>query len=377
MVDLKDSRAEIDRIDREIVALFERRMQVAKDVAEYKKSVGKPIFDKAREDEKLRAVEDMCRDEFNGQAAREVFKQIMSVSRRLQYRLNQKPLDGGFKVLDFLPKSADTRVVYFGAPGSYSEQAMEECFGEEVTSFPAATFKEVMAAVRDNLADFGVLPIENTTTGGITDSYDLMVDFDNYIVGEHVLKINQALLGLSGAGVYDIRTVYSHAQGILQSREFLMAHPLMQAVEGGSTADAARRVAEEGDMKKAAIASVRAAKKYGLSVLADHINSEEGNSTRFIIITGRKEHLCTADRVAVCFSLPHETGSLYSMLSNIICNGLNMTKIESRPLPGRNFEYRFFVDFEGTLTQAAVQDTLLSIRQEALEMKLLGNYKTV
>ena len=106
MVDLKDSRAEIDRIDREIVALFERRMQVAKDVAEYKKSVGKPIFDKAREDEKLRAVEDMCRDEFNGQAAREVFKQIMSVSRRLQYRLNQKPLDGGFKVLDFLPKSA-------------------------------------------------------------------------------------------------------------------------------------------------------------------------------------------------------------------------------------------------------------------------------
>ncbi len=102
-----------------------------------------------------------------------------------------------------------------------------------------------MAAVRDNLADFGVLPIENTTTGGITDSYDLMVDFDNYIVGEHVLKINQALLGLSGAGVDDIRTVYSHAQGILQSREFLMAHPLIQAVEGGSTADAARRVAEE------------------------------------------------------------------------------------------------------------------------------------
>ncbi|MDE7327389.1 MAG: chorismate mutase [Lachnospiraceae bacterium] len=377
MIDLKDSRAEIDRIDQQIVALFERRMQVAADVAEYKKSVGKPVFDKAREEEKLLAVKNLCADEFNGQAVREVFKQIMSISRRLQYTLNQEPLNGGFKVLSSLPRDAETKVVFFGAPGSYSEQAMEECFGEEITSFPAATFKEVMEAVRDGLADFGVLPIENTTTGGITDSYDLMVDFDNYIVGEHVLRINQALLGLDGAKVDGIRTVYSHAQGILQSREFLKSHPMIQAIESGSTAGAACLVAKEGDPTKAAIASVRAAKKYGLRVLADQINSEEGNSTRFIIITGRKEHLCTADRVAICFSLPHETGSLYNMLSNIIYNGLNMTKIESRPLPGRNFEYRFFVDFEGTLTQAAVQDTLSCIRKEALDMKLLGNYCTV
>lgn len=377
MVDLKDSREEIDRIDRQIVALFERRMRVAQDVAEYKRSIGKPVYDKAREDAKLAAVEELCTSDFNGHAVKEVFKQLMNISRRLQYTLNHDDVSNEFQVLSGLPRTQDTKVVFFGAPGSYSEQAMEECFGERIQSFPAATFREVMSAVREGKADFGVLPIENTTTGGITDSYDLLVEFDNYIVGEHVLRIDQALLGLPGAKVEDIRTVYSHPQGILQSRRFLAEHPQMKAVESGSTAGSARKVAEEKDITQAAIASVRAAKTYGLSVLAEKINYEDTNSTRFIIITSRKEHLREADKVSICFSLPHETGSLYNMLSNIIYNDLNMTKIESRPLSGRNFEYRFFVDFEGNLGQAAVQNTLAGIRTEALEMKILGNYKGI
>jgi len=377
MVDLMDSRAEIDRIDRQIVELFERRMQVAGDVAEYKRSVDKPVFDKAREDAKLEAVQQLCSNDFNGHAIKEVFKQLMSISRRFQYTLNKEEEKEQFQVLFQLPRTRETRVVFFGAPGSYSEQAMEECFGREITSFPAASFYEVMEAVHEGKADFGVLPIENTTTGGITDSYDLLVEFDNYIVAEHILRINQALLGLPGAALEEIRTVYSHAQGILQSRKFLENYPKMQAIESGSTAEAARRVAQEGDPTKAAIASVRAAEKYGLSVLAEQINSEDCNSTRFIIITNRKEYLATANKVSICFSLPHETGSLYNMLSNIIYNDRNMTKIESRPLSGKNFEYRFFVDFEGNLTEAAVQNTLACIRIEALEMKILGNYRTI
>ncbi len=377
MVDLKDSREEIDRIDQQIVALFERRMQVAQDVAEYKRSIGKPVFDKEREDAKLAAVKKLCTNDFNGHAVKEVFKQLMSISRRYQYTLNHESAKSAFSVLSNLPRTQDVKVVFFGAPGSYSEQAMEECFGSRVQGTPAATFHEVMSAVRENRADFGVLPIENTTTGGITDSYDLLVEFDNYIVGEHVLRIDQALLGLPGASLRDIRTVYSHGQGILQSRKFLEGHPQMRAVESGSTAGGARKVAEEKDPSQAAIASVRAAEKYGLCVLAEKINYEDTNATRFIIITNRKEHLDAADKVSICFSLPHETGSLYNMLSNIIYNDLNMTKIESRPLPGRNFEYRFFVDFEGSLQQAAVQNTLACIRAEALEMKILGNYRTI
>lgn len=377
MVDLKDSRQEIDRIDRQIVELFERRMRVAQDVAEYKRSIGKPVFDREREEAKLAAVKEMCTNEFNGHAVREVFKQLMSISRRYQHILNNTQAGSTFQILPSLPKSGDVKVVFFGAPGSYSEQAMEECFGGDVKSFAAPTFHEVMSAVKEGKADYGVLPIENTTTGGITDSYDLLVEFDNCIVAEHVLRVDQALLGLPGAKLGDIRTVYSHAQGILQSRKFLEGHPWMRAIENGSTAGCAKKVAEEGNLSQAAIASTRAAEKYGLCVLAEKINYEDTNATRFIIITNRKEHLATADKVSICFSLPHETGSLYNMLSNIIYNDLNMTRIESRPLLGRNFEYRFFVDFEGSMEQAAVQNTIACIRAEALEMKILGNYLTI
>ena len=377
MIDLKDSREEIDRIDRQIVELFERRMKVASDVAEYKREIGKPIYDREREQQKLEAVKKLCSNEFNGHAVQEIFQQLMSISRRYQYKLNEAKAFLDFEELLKLPNDAATKIVYFGAPGSYSEQAMEECFGEQVARFPAPTFREVMSAVKEGKADFGVLPIENTTTGGITDSYDLLVEFENYIVGEHVLKVNQVLLGLPGAKLSDIRTVYSHPQGILQSRKFLEQYPAIRTIEGESTAWSARKVAQDGDITQAAIASRRAAKTYGLNILAEKTNYEDSNSTRFIIITNQKKYLTNAQKISVCFSLPHQTGSLYRMLSNIIYNDLNMTKIESRPLAGRTFEYRFFVDFEGNLKEAAVQNTLGGICAEALEMRLLGNFRTI
>ncbi|MBQ9119768.1 MAG: prephenate dehydratase [Lachnospiraceae bacterium] len=377
MVDLAVSRQEIDKIDKQIVELFERRMKVAQDVAEYKRSIGKAVYDRERELQKLATVKSYASNDFNAHAVEEIFVQLMSISRRYQHKLNSGESAPDFEEIKALPKGADTRVVFFGATGSYSEQAMEECFGTEITRFPAATFREVMAAVKEGRADYGVLPIENTTTGGITDCYDLLVEFDHYIVGEHVLKINQALLGLPEAELADIRQVYSHPQGILQSRKFLEQYPAMQAIESGSTAGSAQKVAEEKDKSQAAIASVRAAQTYGLKVLAENINYEDCNSTRFIVITSKKQYFEDAGKVSICFSLPHETGTLYNMLSNIIYNDLNMTKIESRPLEGKTFEYRFFVDFEGNLKEAGVKNTLNGIAAEALEMKILGNYKSL
>lgn len=377
MVDLSVSRTEIDKIDHEIVALFERRMQVAADVAEYKRSIGKAVYDRERELQKLEAVRSLCSNDFNGHAIQEVYRQLMTISRRYQFALNFKGTKSEFEQIEKLPSDKDTKVVFFGAPGSYTEQAMEECFGGEVQSFSAGTFREVMSAVREGSADYGVLPIENTTTGGITDSYDLLVEFENYIVGEHVVKVDQALLGIPGADIDKIQNVYSHQQAILQSRKFLAEHPNMIAVESASTSESAKKVAEAQDPTQAAIASVRAAKTYGLEVLAENINYESTNSTRFIIITNKKQHIAGSNKVSICFSLPHETGSLYNMLSNIIYNDLNMTKIESRPLAGKNFEYRFFVDFEGEIDNADVQNTLDGISSEAIDMRVLGNYSTI
>lgn len=377
MVDLQKCREEIDKIDKEIVELFEKRMKVSTAVAEYKINTGKQVLDKEREEQKLNAVENLVTNEYNRHGVRELFEQIMSMSRKLQYSMMTTQKDRGFKRIMNIPKTKDTKVVFFGVNGSYTEQAMEECFGNDIESFPAATFREVMAAVSEGRADYGVLPIENTTTGGIMDSYDLLMEFDNHIIAEHVIKVEQALLALPGAKLSDIKKVYSHAQGILQSRKFLEQYPQMETIEEGSTAGCAKKVLADQDKTHAAIASIRAAKTYGLEVLAPHINDEDTNSTRFIIISNKKEYCFDADKMSICFSLLHESGTLYNMLSHIIYNNLNMSKIESRPLAGKKFEYRFFVDFEGSIEDAGVINTLRGIEAEALEMKVLGNYRTV
>lgn len=375
MIDLAKSRESIDRIDKQIVDLFEERMKVAGDVAEYKRNTGKKVFDPEREAQKLETLGALASTEFNERAIQELFSQIMSISRKYQYSLlteqNEK-----FEELPELPKTVETKVCFFGAPGSYSEQAMEDCFGQKVTSFPAATFKEVMEAVQNGKADFGVLPIENTTTGGITDSYDLLMEYDNYLVGEHVIKIEHALLGVPGACVENIRKVYSHSQGLSQCKKFFDEYPDIRPAVSSSTSESAKKVMEAGDVTLAAIASKRAAGIYGLEVLKECLNTEDVNSTRFIIITNNKLFLPKANKISICFELPHESGSLYKMLSHIMYNNLNMTKIESRPIPGRSFEYRFFVDFEGKITDAAVRNTLNGIREEASRLKILGNIAT-
>lgn len=373
-MDLQQCRDEIDRIDKEIVKLFEERMEISKNVAEYKKSTGKEVLDRAREKQKIEAVTALSSNDFNRHGISELFKQIMSMSRKLQYGMLSESKQTAFEKIAELPKTKDTKVVYFGTSGSYSEQAMQECFGTEVVNFSAETFREVMCAVKDGRADYGVMPIENTTTGGISDSYDLLVEFDNCIVAEHVIKVNHALLSLPGATMEDIEVIYSHPQAIMQSKVFLSKYPKIRIVEQGSTAGCAKKVKEDQDKSQAAIGSVRAANTYGLKVLAEHINHEDTNSTRFIIITNKKQYMNSANKVSICFSLPHETGSLYNMLSHIIYNDLNMTKIESRPLAGRNFEYRFFVDFEGNIEAPAVANTLTGISAEALDLRVLGNY---
>ncbi|MFU0828451.1 MAG: Bifunctional chorismate mutase/prephenate dehydratase [Lachnoclostridium sp.] len=378
MVDLEQSREEIDAIDKKIVELFERRMQVAKDVAEYKIQTGKKVLDKEREREKLETLKAMASNDFNRHGIQELFAQIMSMSRKLQYSLiSSESYQIPFKEIDSLKSSKSLKVMCFGKRGSYSEQAMEEYFGTDITRFYASSFKQVMQAVKEGEVEYGVLPIENTSTGGISDIYDLLVEFDNYIIGEHVMKIEHALLGLPGAKVENIRKVYSHAQGLAQCSKYIENHPYMTPVECISTADSAKKVLEDGDLSQGAIAGKQAAAYYGLSVLEEGVNHESSNSTRFIIISREKKYLKGANKVSICFELPHASGTLYNMLSHFIYNNLNMTKIESRPVPGKVFEYRFFVDFEGSLQEAGVKNALYGIKEEAISFKILGSYKSI
>ena len=237
------------------------------------------------------------------------------------------------------------------------------------------SFRGVMEAVQTGAAEYGVLPIENSSTGGITANYDLLLDFKNAIVGQYVMKIDQCLVGLPGTSLEEIRKVYSHPQGLAQCSIYLNDHPQYTGIEYDSTAAAARKVAAEGDPAQAAIASRRAAKEYGLAVLADSIQQEKNNCTRFIVIGSKEIYTPDSNKLALCIELPHKSGSLYRILSHFLYNDLNMTQIESRPIPGRNWEYRFFVDVEGNLDDAAVRNALRGIREEAAFFRILGNFK--
>ena len=386
-MDLSTLRNEIDRIDSQLVQLYEQRMEICSQVAEYKIENGKKVFDKTREEEKLARVRSLTHNDFNSQGVTELFEQIMAMSRKLQYQMLES--HGRTSRLPFIPvENLDTkkaRVVFQGAEGAYSQAAMMRFFGERIDSIHVDSFRDAMSAIEEGSAEFAVLPIENSTAGIVSEIYDLLVEFENYIVGEQILKIEHCLLGVPGTKISDIQTVYSHPQSLMQSSRFLGGHSWQQ-ISMPNNAFAARKVAEDRLKTQAAIASEYAGKVYGLEVfqtagklsglkvLAASINHNRNNTTRFLILAKKQVYRKEAEKISICFEVPHESGSLYHMLSHFIYNHLNLTKIESRPIEGRTWEYRFFLDFEGNLEDSAVKNALRGLREEASNMKILGNY---
>ena len=374
-MDLGQLREGLDEIDAQIVELYEKRMELCSQVAEYKAETGKKVFDRVREQEKLSKVRSLAHNEFNQMGVTELFEQIMSMSRKLQYQMLAKSGSQGrlpFIEVDKLD-TQKSRVVFQGAEGAYSQAAMLRYFGKQVNSFHVDTFRDAMSAIDEGSADFAVLPIENSTAGIVSDIYDLLVEFENYIVGEQIIRIEHCLLGVPGARIEDIRTVYSHPQSLMQSAKYLADYPWQQ-ISMQNNAFAAQKVSAEKDPTQAAIASELAGSIYGLDILQKGVNDAGENSTRFIIVTNQKVFQKDASKISICFEVPHESGSLYHMLSHFIYNNLNMTRIESRPIADRNWEYRFFVDFEGNLADSAVKNALRGLRDEARNMKILGNY---
>lgn len=376
MKDLNKIREEIDEIDRQMVALYEERMRRTTEVAEYKISVGRQVLDKKREAEKLAKVKAQVQAQENRYGVGELFEQIMAMSRKRQYQLmNQhgQVQELGFRQVDNLPFETQ-KVVYQGTEGAYSQIAMQTYFGKDVENYHVDTWREAMEEIQSGEADYAVLPIENSSAGIVGENFDLMLEYDNYIVAEQMIPIEHMLLGLKEAELSDIRTVYSHPQALMQSIDFLEEHQEWEAVPVKNTAGAAKQVLRENRKDQAAIASKMTAELYGLKILKDNINFSEENRTRFIIVGGKKLRLDGANKVSICFEVSHESGSLYHMLSHFMFNNLNMVKIESRPIKDKSFEYRFFVDLEGNLGEGAVQNALKGLMEEALYVKVLGNY---
>ncbi|MDO4289040.1 MAG: prephenate dehydratase [Eubacterium sp.] len=267
------------------------------------------------------------------------------------------------------------RVAFFGTAGSYTEQAALQYFKNQGIYVAHKDSEAIFREVSEGSADYGVLPIENSTTGSILAVYDLLSRYRCCIVGETQIKVEHCLLAIPGATLDSIKEVLSHGQGFSQSKEFLAGHPQWKLLNYYNTAVAAEHVAKSQDPSLAAIASRRAAQIHHLDILAENINYSATNVTRFVVVSNALELSAARDKISIAFHLPHVAGSLYRVLGIFERHNLNLCKIESRPIPGHNWEYRFFIDFIGDIEDAKLDTVMEEVISETESFHFLGNYE--
>ncbi|MGI6269121.1 MAG: chorismate mutase [Candidatus Howiella sp.] len=367
-------RQEIDAIDKELVALLQRRLNCSVQVAEVKAAEGIPVLDPAREEKIIGKVK--TAGGAYGEYVAGVYRSIMDVSKELQHdRMGGiSPLASEIMAAArFVPPAKDGRVACQGAPGAFSQAAADRLFPGAAPKF-FDSFREVFAAVERGEADYGVLPVENSNAGSVAEVYDLLLEYRHYIVGGVELTVSQNLLALPGAAPEDVREVLSHPQGIAQCDRYIKAHGYA-AREASNTAVAARTVAESKDRTKAAIGSLAAAETYGLSVLARDIQTVGHNATRFIAVSKTLIVSPQSNKISLVFSIPHVTGSLCRILTRFSTHGLNLTKIESRVVPGGEFTYLFYLDFTGSVGDLSTVRLICDLAEELPDFAFLGNYR--
>ena len=381
MTELEQYRQEIDRIDGELVQLFLERMAVTGKVGEYKQRAGIPVLDAGREKQVIAAKTALTDDPARKADVAALYEEIMAISRRQQRKLvregAEEPGYAAYAAALAARREpvAAPRVVYQGEPGCYSEEAAVGFFGEGVESRGCPWFSDVFAALERGEADYAVLPVENSSTGSIRQVYDLLAQYNYYVVGECQVKVEHCLMALPGAALEDIQAVYSHEQGLMQCERYLDAHWGWRRVPTLDTAGSAKQVAESGDRTAAAICSRRAAQIYGLHILAEGVNYNAMNHTRFVVVSPVLELRPGRNKISTVFRLPHQSGSLHEILTVFAVQGLNLLKIESRPIPGRGWEYLFFLDFTGDLAAPEMDGVLHELGQLAAEFRILGNFR--
>lgn len=380
MDELRNLRDQIDDIDRELLNLFARRMSVTQKVGEHKLAHGMAVLDEEREKEVLAGKAALAPTALKGDVTA-LFETIMAISRRQQRRLVSV---NGESYAAYLTQKAqaahrpvtDPRVVYQGVPGAYAEEAAATYFGEDSHRRNLPTWEDVFQALQTGEADYGVVPIENSSTGSINQVYDLLAHYGAFIVGEVTLQVSHCLMARPGVTLDDIQTVYSHEQGLFQCAPYLKAHSAWAQIPLGNTAAAAKYVSENRDIPCAAIASERCAGLYGLNVLARHIAQAEENATRFVVVAPHMELDPRRDKISALFTLPHKSGTLHQIMAVFAAQGLNMMKLESRPIPGHSWEYLFFVDFSGNLLAPEMDLVLQELTECATSFRILGNYNS-
>ena len=380
-MDLLELRHQIDDIDNQLVALFKARMQVAADVAEYKRENGMPVLDASRERALLSKIAELSGEEFEDYT-RTLYSTILELSRSYQHKQLQHDSALYREITDALentPKLFPDRAVVAcqGVEGAYSQIAAERLFKLPNIMF-FSSWEKVFSAIEAGLCRYGVIPIENSTAGSVKKVYDLMISRQFRIVRTVRIKIDHNLLAKKGTKLSDIREIVSHEQAISQCAGFLASlGPNVKITRVENTAQAAQMVAESDRTDLASLSSRSCATQYGLSVLASSVQDNGNNHTRFICITNQTEIYPGADRTSLMVVTPHKPGALYRLLSRFNALGINLLKLESRPIPDRDFEFMFYFDLEAPVYSEKLAQLLYELEQECDEFTYLGSYSEV
>ncbi len=379
-MDLSDYRKEIDEIDGQLTQLFSRRMAVAADIARYKKEQGIPVLDQSRERKKLLSISESA-PEATREYTLSLYSLLFELSRSYQTRL----LGYASPLTEQISQAVQTTPPLFpenavvacqGVEGAYSQLACERLFRlPNVLYF--SSFEAVFSAIEKGLCRYGVVPLENSTAGSVNAVYDLMMHHNFRIVRSVRLKVDHNLLAPKGVRLSEIREIYSHEQAINQCSTFLQSLPGVRVIPCENTAVAAKMAATSGRRDIAALSSRSCMKLYGLECLAESVQNQDNNYTRFICISRDLEIYPGADRTSIMAVLPHEPGSLYKLLSRFYALGINLNKLESRPMPDRNFEFRFYFDLETSVYSPRFLQLMGELSATCEEFSYLGSYSEV
>ena len=377
---IEQYREEIDSIDKELVELFKKRMEVSGKVAAYKQQVGKPVMDPSRERQLLERVSDLAGEEYESQT-RLLYHTILGLSRSRQNRLLGTPGDLVEEIKTAISETTPlfperAIVACQGVEGAYSQQACEKLFTAPSIMF-LNSFEGVFHAVDKGLCRYGILPLENSTAGAGNQIYDLMLKYRFHIVRSTRLHVSHVLLGKAGVRLEDVRDIYSHEQALQQCSEFLQTLPNVTVHVCENTALAAKAVAESDRTDVAAISSNACAALYGLKVVQTAIANEDNNYTRFICISKKPEIYPGAHRTSLMMVVPHKPGSLYHVMSKFYSLGINLNKLESRPIAGKDFEFMFYFDIDVPVYSENFFSLISQLQTECEEFRYLGSYTEV
>ena len=379
-MDINELRNDIDKIDKELVALIGKRMETAAKIGQYKRENNLPVYDPARERELFSKVGEMAGEEFSSYT-RVLYSTMTDISRSYQRKLMgrksglaehmQAAIDGTDKLF---PQGGV--VACQGVEGAYSQLACEKLFKTPSIMY-FGSFEDVFRAVDKKLCRYGVLPIENSTAGSVNKIYDLMAKFKFHIVRSVRIQVGHALLAKRGAELCDIKEIFSHEQAISQCSEFLSAHKDIKVTVCENTAVAARMVAESDRTDIAALSSPGCAELYDLASLYDNVCDHIGNYTRFICISKNLEIYPGADKTSIMMKIPHKPGSLYRIMARFNALGINLEKLESRPKPGSDFEFMFYFDIGASIYSPELFELICELEDDLDGFKYFGSYTEI